>query len=104
MALQTCPTDIVAATAERVWELLTIPEGLARWSGTKLLDGPRRPLAAGDRVVLGPGFGLEVILEVRFLERPTQFAVDAHLPFGVINHEVIRTSSLEGRRCRVTFN
>lgn len=53
MAIQTCPTDIVEASTEKIWELLTTPRLYERWVDAKLLEGPGRPLAAGDRLVLG---------------------------------------------------
>jgi uncharacterized protein YndB with AHSA1/START domain len=62
MAIQTCPTDIVAAQPELIWDLLTQPDKVAAWSGTELINGPNRALVPGDRVVLGPGFGMTVIL------------------------------------------
>ncbi len=104
MSITTCPTDIVGAPAERVWDLLTQPEKLAEWSGVKLINGPTRPLEIGDRLVLGPGFGLRIIFEVLGMESPSQLTVDVRLPFGVINHEVIQVSSVEPGRCRVTYN
>lgn len=104
MSITTCPTDIVAASAEQIWDLLIQPEKLAAWAGARLIDGPNRELAAGDRVVLGPGFGMRVTIEVLGADKPRQLKVDAHLPFGVINHEVIQLSPLDDGRCRVTFN
>src|SRR6058998_1780419 len=40
-----------------IWHLLTTPGELARWSDTKLIEGPDRELRAGDRLVLGAGIG-----------------------------------------------
>jgi hypothetical protein len=51
VAIQTCPSDIVAASAERIWKLLTQPTELAAWSGARLIEGPTHPLVPGDRVV-----------------------------------------------------
>ena len=104
MSITTCPTDIVAAPPERIWELLTQPDLLAHWSGLKLIEGPGRALVVGDRAVLGPGLGLRVIFEVIAMDPPRQFTLDAHLPFGVVNHEVVQISPLDPGRCRVTFN
>lgn len=103
MSIQTCPTDVVAASPERIWGLLIDAEKLAQWIGAKLVDGPGRALVVGDRVVLCPGFGMKVVLDVRAMESPRQLKVDAHLPFGLINHEVIQVMPA-GERCRVTFN
>jgi hypothetical protein len=103
VAIQTCPTCVVAAPAERIWDFLTRAEKLAAWSGTSLVEGPDRPLESGDRVVLG-GFGLKIFLDVREIAPLRKLVVDARLPFGVINYEVIVVSPLDGGRCRVAFN
>lgn len=105
MGIQTCPTDIVAAPAERIWKMLTHATELATWLGVRLINGPTHTLVAGDRVVLAPGFGMRVILELLAMEPLRQLALDAHLPFGVVNHEVIQILPAgKTRGCRVTFN
>ncbi len=40
MAMQTCPTSVISASADRIWALLKQPEKVAGWSGTELIDGP----------------------------------------------------------------
>jgi len=106
MSIVTCPTDVVAVPVERVWELLTRPAELARWSDAKLLEGPTRPLEAGDVVVLGAGFAhlFRVSIEVKAIEPFRQLTVDVQLPLGVVNHEVIVVTPLGMEQCRVTFN
>ncbi len=104
MSITTCPTDVIDAPPEVVWDLLVQPQNLAAWSGTRLIDGPDRELTAGDRVVLGPGFGMRVIFEVLGAEKPRQLRIDVHLPLGVINHEVVQISPVDEGRCRVTYN
>jgi hypothetical protein len=49
VAIQTCPTDVVAAPGERIWKLLTQPTELAAWAGAGLIGGPTHTLVAGDR-------------------------------------------------------
>jgi hypothetical protein len=100
--IHTCPTDVIAAPVERVWDLLTQPERLAEWSGTTLLGGPHRALATGDRLTL-TRFGLRVRFEVRAIEPRRTLAIDVTLPLGVVNYETIRIALLEGDRCRVSF-
>jgi uncharacterized protein YndB with AHSA1/START domain len=106
MSIVTCPTEIVAAPQERVWELLTLPAELARWSGATLRQGRRRPLAAGDALVLGVGVGhwLKATIEVKAVEPLRQLTLDVRLPLGVVNHEVVVVTPLGTERCRVTFN
>ena len=104
MAIQTCPTDVIVAPADLIWAFLTKPEKLALWSGTKLIDGPNRTLVLGDRVILGLGFGMRVVIDVLGMEPPQKLVLDAHLPFGVVNHEVVVVTPLDAGRCRVTLN
>lgn len=104
MAIQTCPTDVFGAEPERVWDLLTRPDELVKWVGARVVEAPARALREGDRVVLAPGFGMRATLEVRGMERPRHLTLDVGLPFGVVNHERIEVSALDGGRCRVTLN
>ena len=97
---------MVHASAERVWHLLTTPSGLQRWSDAKSVKGPDRPLATADQVVFRAGLGR--VFEVRFqvieLERLRRLALVVHLPFGIVNHEVVVISPESDSACRVTFN
>ena len=106
MSIVTCPTEIVAAPPELVWELLISPAQLARWSGAKLVEGPSRPLKGGDVVVLGAGVAhrLKVTIEVKSIEPSRQLTLNVRLPLGVVNHEVVVVTPLGMERCRVTFN
>jgi uncharacterized protein YndB with AHSA1/START domain len=106
MIVQTCPTDIVTATPERVWELLTNPAHYASWADARPVDARARHVAVGDRVVLraGPADAFTVIFEFRKIEPPSELTLDARLPFGIVNHEVVRIDRIDESRCRVTFN
>jgi uncharacterized protein YndB with AHSA1/START domain len=100
--IQTCPTDVIAAPVERVWDLLTQPARLAAWSGTVLNQGLHRALATGDRVTL-TRFGLRVQVEVRAIEPRRTLALDVSLPLGVVNYATIRIAPIEGGQCQVSF-
>jgi len=104
--IQVCPTDIVHASAERIWNLLTTPKELAGWTGTTLVEGPEREVRAGDRVVLGASMvnWLRVIFYVREAVRPQLLSLDVRLPFGVTNDETIRISPIGSNESRVTYN
>jgi uncharacterized protein YndB with AHSA1/START domain len=106
LIMEVCPTEIVMAPAERIWELLTDSHELARWSGTKLLDGPPRLTHAGDRIVLGAGLGhvMRVTFEVLDSNIPRQLTLQIRLPFGVVNREHIQITPSSAGACRVTFN
>ena len=105
-AMIVCPTDIVTATPERVWGLLTNPADYPSWADARPVGAPERLVAAGDRVVLrvGPAGAFTVVFEFLKLEPPSALTLDARLPFGIINHEVVRISRVAESRCRVTFN
>jgi uncharacterized protein YndB with AHSA1/START domain len=104
MPIIACPTTVVAAPVERVWELIVSPTNLAEWTRTKLLTAPDRPLQSGDRAVYAAGPGLRAIFDVLEVVPPHTFRVDVSMSFGIVNHEVIQLSKLDEKRCRVTFN
>jgi uncharacterized protein YndB with AHSA1/START domain len=104
MAIIACPTDVVAAPAERIWELLIDASSLARWTGTRLIDGPKHPLQAGDRIVYGAGPGLRAIFHVLEVVPRQTLRVDVAMSFGIVNHEVIQLAAIDDTRTRVTFN
>lgn len=101
--LETCPTDVVHAPQERVWELLTDPARLG-WVGVKLVESPARHLAAGDRLVFGPVPGLRLSWDVLAVDPPRTLEFDVTTPLGIRNHEVVVVSPVPGHSCRVTFN
>ncbi len=98
-----CPTAVIDAPAERIWHLLTDSGELARWTRTKLIDGPRCITTAGDRLVLRAGM-FPIVFDVGRLEPPQQFNVDIELPFGIRNSERIAVTPIDASSCRVTFN
>lgn len=103
MTIQACPTDVVSAPAERVWELFVRPDRLAQWTKCALEEGPRRPVTTGERFAFRKG-PFHVRYEVVGVDAPRELALDIHLPFGVLNHEVVRITPLGSERCRVTLN
>jgi uncharacterized protein YndB with AHSA1/START domain len=104
----TCPTDVIDAPAARVWQLVSDPEALARWTDSKLRHGPSHapPLQPGDRLVLGAGVGglFRVQMDVLEADAPARLQLDVQLPFGVVNHETIVIKPLSPSSCRATFN
>jgi len=106
MGIETCPTTLVGASAERIWKLLETPAELERWSGTRLRSGPAGPLVSGDRLVLGAGVGgrMKVIFQFVDVEPPRRLTLIISLPFGIVNHETIAVTPISVSECRVTFN
>jgi uncharacterized protein YndB with AHSA1/START domain len=102
-SVETCPTDIIHASPERVWELLADPARFG-WLGVKVVEAPARTLAVGDRLVFGPAPGLRLSWDVLSVEPPRMLELDVKAPLGIRNHEIVVVSPLGGDRCRVTFN
>lgn len=101
---ETCPTDVVHATPERVWELLTDPARFDDWLGVKVVEAPSRSLAAGDRLLFGPAPGIRVSWIVLSVEPLRTLELDIKVPLGIRNHETIVVSPVDAESCRVTFN
>ena len=101
--MDVCPTDIILAPAERIWGLVTDPRGLARWSGTRLVQAPTRAIRAGDQLVFRDGV-FPITFDVVDLEAPRQLTLDIALPFGVKNLEQIQITLIDASSCRTTFN
>ena len=102
-SFETCPTDIVHAAPERVWELLTDPARLD-WVGVRLVEAPARHLAAGDRLVFRPVPGLRLFWTVMSVEPLRTLELDIQAPLGIRNHEVVAVSRADSDSCRLTFN
>ncbi len=98
------PVQRFAGKAARVLQRQpTNPQDLARWTGTKLADGPTRRLQVGDRLVFRAGiFG--IVFNVVEVQAPRQLTLDIALPFGVRNHEQIEIAAIDPNSCRTTFN
>jgi uncharacterized protein YndB with AHSA1/START domain len=101
--MEVCPTEVIHAPVQSVWNLVADPRRWAQWSGAKLDKGPERSVRAGDRVILkkrGMRIGFQV-LEANPVQRLTLFI---RLPFGIVNHEQVQLIVLSTTTCRVTFN
>ena len=101
--MDVCPTDVILAPVERVWQLVTEPRELAHWSGTRLVEAPTRAIRAGDQLVFRAGVFL-ITFDVVDLDAPRQLTLDIALPFGVKNREQIQITLIDARTCRTTFN
>jgi uncharacterized protein YndB with AHSA1/START domain len=100
--VEVCPTDLIGASAEHIWPLLTDPARLD-WVGVKLIEAPPRSLAAGDRLVFGLP-GLRISWTILAVEPPHRLEFDVAVPLGINNHEIIVVSPIDADSCRVTFN
>ena len=101
--MDACPTDVLLAPAERIWLLVTDPRQLAEWTGTRLVEGPARPMSAGDHFVFRAG-PFRITFDVRDMHPQRQLILDVGQPFGVRNHERIQITPIDPHSSRVTFN
>ncbi len=101
--MEVCPTDVVLAPAERIWDLLTDPRKLAQWTGTRVVEGPAGPMSAGDHVVLGAG-PLRITFDVLDMRPARQLTLDGRFPFGITIHEQIQITPIDAHATRVTYN
>jgi hypothetical protein len=102
-SFETCPTDVIRATPERVWGLLTNPARFG-WLGVKVIESPARNLAVGDRLRFGPAPGLRLSWTVLSIEPLRALELDIKVPLGIRNHETVVVSPAGVDSCRVTFN
>ena len=108
MTVSVCPSAIVEAPVQRVWELLTSPEALDTWSDATLVaadpDGPARP---GQRLRLATtAFGRRLpvtidVLDVDAERHLLHLRVDA--PFGLVNDETVTMTPIGDQRTLVRF-
>lgn len=103
-----CPAAVVDAPADRVWELVSRPDGLALWVDANLQSatptGPARPRQRMTFTARAMGRGFPIIMTVSEAD-PERYrlglAID--LPFGVRNDEVITITTTSPRSCVVRF-
>jgi len=101
-AMEVCPTDVVHAPAERVWQLYMDPREFTQWSGTKLVEGPARIMQTGDLLVVGAG-PFRIHIEVLEAEAPKYARQHIRMFFGVVNHEQFQIIPIGSNTCRVTY-
>jgi uncharacterized protein YndB with AHSA1/START domain len=107
-SVSVCPSALVEAPIERVWDVLTSPVGLDAWADASLVwadpPGPARP---GQRLRLTtPAFGRTFpvgidVLEVDADRHRLHFLVD--LPLGLVNDETVTMTDTGDTRTLVRF-
>jgi hypothetical protein len=109
MRVTTCPTATIRAPAPIVWRLLTDPDEYSHWGLDLAAIDPPGALRRGQRLrfrtrALGRTFLVDFdVLDVR--EAPHRaLRLDVHLPFGVVNHELVTCAVLGPESCFVSFN
>jgi uncharacterized protein YndB with AHSA1/START domain len=101
--LSVCPSAIVEAPVDRVWDLVTRPEGFDLWTDARLVSAdPDGRASAGQELHLvtrALGWSFAVGISVRDVD-PERHRVGllVALPFGVVNDQVMTlTEAGEGR-------
>jgi uncharacterized protein YndB with AHSA1/START domain len=103
-----CPSAVIDAPVERVWELLTHPEGFDLWTDASLVTAePGGPAAPGQELrlvtrALGRTFAVRIsVREVDPERRRLHLMVT--LPFGIVNDEVMTMAEAGPGRTLVRF-
>gem|GEM_PF-469671 len=104
-----CPTTIINAPVELVWNLLTHPQGWGDFYNLRILSvDPVGPAVAGQTISAesGPQF-LHLKLSFRFVQIDPanhRLVFDAFFPFGITVHEDLNCIPLDPVHCRVNYN
>ncbi len=104
-----CPTSIVNAPVELVWQLLTSPEGWGDFYDVRITAvDPAGTAVVGQTVFAesGPQF-LHLKLQFRFTDIDAlnyKLGLDARFPLGVTVREDMTCVPLGEKQCRVNYN
>ena len=101
--LSVCPSAVIEAPVDRVWDLVTRPEGFDLWTDATLVSAePDGHAAAGQELYLvtkALGWTFAVRISVRNVDAERhRLGLLVELPFGVVNDKVMTlTEAGEGR-------
>ena len=104
-----CPTDLVDAPAETVWELLTDPAGWSSFYDLRVMSvEPPGPARVGQRVIgeSGPKW-LHLAVTVTFTAvdaASRSLGLDVQLPLGIAVKEELGCSVVSPHQCRVSYH
>ena len=103
-----CPSAVVEAPFESVWELMTTPEGVNAWvDGVVVSAEPPGRFVPGQRLdLVAPAFGRNFAVTIEVLEvepEARRLHLLATLPLGVVNDETISMADAGGGRTFVQF-
>ena len=104
-----CPTAIVEAPIEMVWDLLLNTAEWGKFYDVRVLSvDPPGPATAGQRLIGNPGPSFSPLrlvfdfTEVDALHHILSF--DGRLPFGIKVREKMMITPIDSARCRVNYN
>lgn len=106
--LSVCPSALVEAPVERVWDLLTRPEGFDLWADAALVVaepvGPAQPGQHLHLVTRALGRTFAVTIEVHEVDAERgRLGFLVKLPFGLVNDETITIAKTGDGRTLVRF-
>ena len=106
--LSVCPSAVIEAPIDRVWDLVTRPEGFDLWTDARLVVAePAGRASAGQELHLvtrALGWTFAVRISVREVD-PERHRVGflVALPFGVVNDQVMTLAEAGEGRTLVRF-
>src|SRR5215471_7658479 len=106
--LSVCPSAVVDASVERVWDLVTSPEGFDTWVDAAVVaaepEGPAQPGQLIHLVTRALGWGFAVSIEVREVDaQRRRLRLLIELPFGLTNDQVMTMADAGDGRTLVRF-
>jgi hypothetical protein len=104
-----CPTEVVAAPIEVVWDLLSHPEGWGGFYDLRILSAePAGRAVVGQRIAAETGprlLHLKVSLEFVSIDAAShRLGVRVLLPFGLAVLEDLECRRLSADKCRVNYH
>jgi|ERR1700678_2778052 hypothetical protein len=104
-----CPTAIVEAPIEVVWNLLLNTAEWGKFYDVRVLSvDPPGPATAGQRLIGNPGprfLPLRLVFDFTEVDALNhRLGIDGRLPFGIRVRENMMIASIDSTRCRVNYN
>lgn len=108
MGVSVCPIAIVAATLEDVWALLVNPSSYDVWWDAQtdaiVPEGPAQPAQTLYAHTHGLGRRWHVTTVVEHLDAPRhRIQLTTTLPFGIVAHNQLVCTAIDGVTTRVQF-
>ena len=106
--LSVCPSAVVDAPIDRVWDLVTRPEGFDLWTDATLVSAePHGHASAGQELHLvtrALGWTFAIGISVREVDEVRhRLGLVVALPFGVVNDQVMTFAEAAGGRTLARF-